>query len=101
MSLAMRVYTKRIIEYSDARFKKMKDVCYDLFQKYIGEDFYADDDGEGCEWEILRTSLQELHDSLQNGEITDEDLSKIMKKHPFEVEAMSIEYFREYFIKGY
>lgn len=100
MSLAMRVHTKHVIEYSDARFNRMKDVIDDLFAKYISANFYADDDGEGYEWEILRTSLQELHDNLANGEITDEDLSKIIKKFPFEIGEMSVDDFRAYIVIG-
>ena len=88
MSLAMRVHKKHVIEYGDARFNRMKDVIEDLFAKYMSANFYADYEGEGCEWEMLRTSLQELHDSLANGEITDEDLSKLIKKFPFETGAI-------------
>lgn len=100
MSLAMRVHKKHVIEYGDARFNRMKDVIEDLFAKYMSANFYADYDGEGCEWEMLRTSLQELHDSLANGEITDEDLSKLIKKFPFETGAITVNYFREYLIVG-
>lgn len=100
MSLAMRVHKKHVIEYGDARFNRMKDVIEDLFAKYMSANFYADYEGEGCEWEILRTSLQELHDSLANGEITDEDLSKLIKKFPFETREVSANYFREYLLVG-
>lgn len=98
MGLAMRVHKKHVIEYSDARCNGMKDVFYDLCKTYMGVNIYADDDGDGLEWEILRTSLQELHDNLTNGEITDEDLSKIIKKFPFEIGEMSVDDFREHFI---
>ena len=50
MSLAMRVHKKHVIEYGDARFNRMKDVIEDLFAKYMSANFYADYEGEGCEW---------------------------------------------------